>query len=799
MAGLHFPITADNSNFIRSLNEVTKGVRDASKQIEAEGGDIDRVIQKIKGQVVGLIGAFSAKEFIQEMAKVRGEFQQYEIAFETMLGSGAKASALMTQLIDTAAKTPFGMTEVTNGAKQLLAYGTAADEVNDTLIRLGDIAAGLSIPLGDLVMLYGTTMTQGRMFTQDLRQFQGRGIPIVDELAKQFGVAKSKVSELVTEGKVGASEFQQAIISMTAEGSKFGGLMEKQSKTITGQISNIQDAVEQMFNEIGRSNEGLISDTLGIVSTLVENWQTVGKVLLTIVSAYGAYKAAVIAVGVAHKIAAIWGEVQAFISLTKYITSAKDAMLLLNMVTSANPIGLILGVVGAAAASFALFSKNTDKAATMTEKFGATAANAISKIETLNKILQGSSQNSELHHKAMEELNSILQEYGLESMNESASIEEVNRKRQQAIELIKEEAVERQRANALEQGQQDYINSLKSAREQLLSDLANATTGKTVLGFDFSTSNDEIRENAAAISSIIGDLVERNISKIAGKAGEEYEKGVSEIYSEIRTRMKAIGISDDTIESAWKDGGMIWVEDILGKYIGKVQQAEEEHDRFTEAIEKSAEAEKSASDNAMSFEEKVSAVSTRLIGAGDDVHGLYKRVKDLMSQYSENTIGFTIRFNAEVPKWMNSKDIPELQQLASRFTALGNKASEAGLKIGDKLWSKQELLQRGADYAQAAENKQAEIDKKKKAEESKTEAEKKREAKEAQRQANEARKRVVATESAEAKLADIIRKQGEERLRLEQDYEFERWQNRVNLMKEGSEKVLAQQQLSFAK
>lgn len=105
MAGLHFPITADNSNFMRSLNEATTGVRNASKRIEAEGGDIDRVIQKIKGQVVGLIGAFSAKEFIQEMAKVRGEFQQYEIAFETMLGSGAKASALMSQLIDTAAKT----------------------------------------------------------------------------------------------------------------------------------------------------------------------------------------------------------------------------------------------------------------------------------------------------------------------------------------------------------------------------------------------------------------------------------------------------------------------------------------------------------------------------------------------------------------------------------------------------------------------------------------------------------------------------------------------------------------------
>ncbi len=263
--------------------------------------------------------------------------------------------------------------------------------------------------------------------------------------------------------------------------------------------------------------------------------------------------------------------------------------------------------------------------------------------------------------------------------------------------------------------------------------------------------------------------------------------------------MKAIGLSEETISSAWKDGGMIWVEDILAKYINKVQEAEEEHSRFTDAIEKSAEAEKAASENAMTFEEKVDSVSKRLVGAGDDVHGLYKRVKDLMSQYSENTIGFTVKFNAEIPQWMNSKEIPELQKLAARFTALGNKATDACLRIGEKIWSKQELLQRGADYAQAAENKQAEIDRKKKAEESKTEAEKKREAKEAQRLADEARKRISATEAAEAKLADVLRKQAEERLRIEQDYEYERWQSRINLMKEGSDKVLAQQELNFEK
>lgn len=795
MPGLHFDITADNKVFIRSVDEIERSVRNASEQIEKEGGDIEAIFARMKRAASLAAAGFSLKEFVGKVASARGEFQQLEVAFNTMFGSEEKAVALMDQLVKTAATTPFDLQGIANGAKQLLAYGTNAEDVNGTLIRLGDIAAGLSIPLGDLVYLYGTTMAQGRLYTQDLNQFTGRGIPMIGELAKQFGVAESEVKKLVEEGKVGFPEVQKVIESLTNEGGKFGGLMEAQSKTIVGQISNIEDAIDSMFNEIGKSSEGIINDSLGLISSLVDNWETVGKIILTVVSTYGTYKAAVIAVAAAHKMAAIWGEVQAFLSLAKSVTSAKDAMLLLNMVTSANPIGLILGVVGAAAASFALFSKNADKASTMTEKFGTSAATAISKIDTLSKILQGSSDNSELHAKVMDELNGVLQEYGLEALNESASIDEVNRKREKAIALIKEEAVERQRANALEQGQQDYVNALKSAKEQLLSDLSNATTGREILGLDFSFANDEIRDNASAISAIIGDLVERNISEIAGKTGKEYEDGVKKIYDQIGERMKAIGLSEETISSVWKDGGFLMVDDLINKYIDKVKEAKEEHTRFTDAIEKSAKAEKDAAEVAMSFEEKVEAVSKRLAGAGDDVHGLYKRIKDLMSQYSENTIGFTIKFSNDIPEWMNSKKLPELQKLAARFTALGNKATDAGLTIGDTHWTKQQLLQRGADYAQAAENKQSAIDEKKRKENSKTDAEKRK----AEKEAQDARKQAAKRKEDAAKLADLMRKQAQERLQIELDYEYERWQSRIDLMEEGEAKVLAQQELNNSK
>lgn len=289
------------------LNDrVTPGARSArggvseltaeTKKAQQEMAELDRATSSMDKTMRRLVAAFAMKELVAKIAGVRGEIQQLEVAFRTMLGSAPKADALIQQLIKTAATTPFGLEDVANGAKQLLAYGLEAEKVNETLIRLGDIAAGLSIPLNDLVYLYGTTMAQGRLYTQDLNQFTGRGIPMISELAKQFGVAESKVKELVEAGKVGFPEVQKVIESLTDEGGKFGGLMEAQSKTIAGQISNIEDSLQMMFNEIGQQSEGIISDTLSGVSYMIENYERFGRILLGIVATYGTYRAAIMAV-----------------------------------------------------------------------------------------------------------------------------------------------------------------------------------------------------------------------------------------------------------------------------------------------------------------------------------------------------------------------------------------------------------------------------------------------------------------------------------------------------------------------
>lgn len=276
---------------------------------------------------------------VRQLVQVRGEVQQLEVAFETMLGSKEKADKLVNEAVQLAAKTPFGLQDVSNGAKMLLAYGSAAEEVTEEIKMLGNIASGLSIPLNDLIYLYGTTRTQGRMFTQDLRQFMGRGIPLAEELAKQFGVTKDKVGELVTAGKVGFDDMAKALQAMTGEGGQFYNLMEKQSATITGQISNLEDSIYQMFNAIGENSEGIMSGAISVASSLVENYERVGRVLIGLVATYGTYKAAIVTYNVVTAIAANAAKGMAVAEQARMVATlaAEKAQKLLNKAMLTNP------------------------------------------------------------------------------------------------------------------------------------------------------------------------------------------------------------------------------------------------------------------------------------------------------------------------------------------------------------------------------------------------------------------------------------------------------------------------------
>lgn len=269
------------------------------KSAPTAGEGMTSLFQRVTGDAhmlsATLLGGLGFEQLTSSIFNTRSQFQQLEISFNTMLGSADKSKQLMDELIQTAAHTPFDMSSITGGAKQLLAYGTEAKDVNKTLVQLGDIASGLNIPLGDLVYLYGTTVSQGRMFTMDLRQFMGRGVPLAEELGKILHQNTTEVQESVSKGKVTSDIFKEAIANMTQAGGRFGGLMEQQSKTLEGQWSNIGDSIQQAFNEIGKKSEGVFSSGLSIISAMVENWQEVIKVIGVATIAVGSYRASLMA------------------------------------------------------------------------------------------------------------------------------------------------------------------------------------------------------------------------------------------------------------------------------------------------------------------------------------------------------------------------------------------------------------------------------------------------------------------------------------------------------------------------
>lgn len=291
--GLVWTADIDYSPFDRSAAHIEGRSGQMTGRVMSDGERMEQMFKRLAITAGAFFSIQKGEELISSIVKVRGEFQQLEIAFSTMLQSRERANVLMREVVDLAAKTPFGLTDAAQGAKQLLAYGSAAESVIDELRMIGDIASGVSVPLGDLVYLYGTLRTQGRAYAVDIRQFAGRGIPIYEELAKVMGVAKDQVAGLVEAGKVGFPQVEKAFKNMTSQGGMFFNLMEKQSASLTGQVERLKDSIEIMFNEIGQSGEGIFSGAIQSAAYLVEHYREIAKILGVMVATYGAYKVAV--------------------------------------------------------------------------------------------------------------------------------------------------------------------------------------------------------------------------------------------------------------------------------------------------------------------------------------------------------------------------------------------------------------------------------------------------------------------------------------------------------------------------
>lgn len=803
MGALKFEITGTCEGLKNALRDAQTAFHTTADAAQQQGQKIDALLDKLKDTATMIGVGFGVKEFGRKVMEVRGQFQQLEMAFNTMLQSESKANDLMNQLVRTAATTPFDLQGVANGAKQLLAYGTSAEEVNDTLVRLGDIAAGLSIPLNDLVWLYGTTMTQGRMFTQDLRQFQGRGIPIAEEIAKIKGVALDAVGDLVTAGKVTSDVVKQAIEDMTSEGSKFGGLMEAQSHTITGQIGNIEDSIDVMFDSIGQKSEGIINTTLSGVSYIVDHWEQVGKVILSVATAFGAYKAALLAVIAAQKIASVARTAEAFISLAKGITTAKDAMLLFNIATKANPVGLILGVIASAAAAFALFGDSTDEAMEKQEKFGESADNAADKAESLFAILQSASSTSKVHKDALNELKGIADEYGITLSNEGDLTQQLIEKKEALIGVIREEAIERQRANDITDASDAYQKNIQELKDQIKGSLSDDFSDMQKNQLVNLISEEDIKKITDAYNSMINaekksiELTGSWNSRFSGEQISAYNKTISDLADKIGVYSKALGVSEKSANDARRS--------IQNNGIA-LATTRKEYDDTVNATNKAAAAAQNAEMATDGLTESQRSLSDKTRMAKEDVNDLANEIKKMIETYNNSNINIQISYEElnTPPVWMQGvaqkMSSDQLKNLASLHQSRANRMRNHKAQTGRNLVMKnqqgyytnerEEQVMAG-QYAILAQQKKTEEENARRAAE---EAKKKKKTKSTTKKDDKKQ-----LEQQQKDYASLIKKQEQERKREAEDLAFSTTEAEIAAMNDGTDKIISQINLDFKK
>lgn len=446
--------------------------------------------------------------------------QGLEASFKTFLGSGSKAKELLSELTKFGAETPTNLEDLAKASQTLLSSGggISGDRILPIIKQLGDISGGASEKIHGLALAYAQVSSSGRLLGQDLNQMINQGFNPLQEISRTTGKSMRELKEEMSQGAISAEMVADAFRTATEEGGLFYKNLEGQSATLRGQLGQLSDAYTQMLNKIGESNDGIISSGISALTELINNYETLGKVLLTIGATYTAYKAAVVAVAVAQKALEMRAHIATIVSLTKEVHSAKDAMLLLNLATSANPLGAILAIATATATALYVFSDSADKA-TIAQRAMADVEKTTSeemvkqsaKVKSLTKQVSDNTLSLETRKKAIKQLNEIVPSYNAQLdqegriiRNNTQAIDEYLERLQKQIRLkaIEGKLVELEKQKIDKQGElEKYNKEAREARENYQTGLASVVkeSVKKVYAGD---AKKEIKETEDAIKEL---------------------------------------------------------------------------------------------------------------------------------------------------------------------------------------------------------------------------------------------------------------------------------------------------------
>ena len=338
---------------------LSQGMLDA----QTKANLLDESLKRVGMTIGGVFTAQKAVEFVKTMIDVRQEVENLIISFETLLGSKDKATQFFSELSEYAVNTPLMLNDLAGGAQTMLAFNIEAEKVIPTLKQIGDISMGDRDRFNSLVLAFSQMSATGKLMGQDLLQMINAGFNPLATISEKTGKSIGQLKDEMSAGAISSEMVAQAFADATAEGGKFHGMLDKQSKGLKGQISNLEGAIDNMFNAMGEKSEGILTGSVEVASELVKNYEAVGKALMSLVAVYGSYKTALIATLAVQKAASFVENIRLVAMFRKELGLATAAQQAFNITANANPYVLLATVILSAAAALAIYSKNCSAAA----------------------------------------------------------------------------------------------------------------------------------------------------------------------------------------------------------------------------------------------------------------------------------------------------------------------------------------------------------------------------------------------------------------------------------------------------
>lgn len=552
-------IMTEQARAQRVLANATTNTANAQRGLNQQFTLQGRIMSNLKTLATTYVSIFAVKSFIQNLARVRGEFELQQVSLRAILRDAEAADKIFGQIKAFSVISPFEFKDLVGYAKQLSAFQVPVNELFDTTKRLADVSAGLGVSMDRITLAYGQIRAAGVLRGTELRQLTEAGIPAVDELAKKFSelegrvVSAGDVFEKISNRMVSFEMVKEIFEDMTNEGGMFYMMQEKQAESLKGKIANLADAYSIMLNDIGEANDGILKGGVEGIASLMQNWENVWSILKTIIAGYGMYKAAIIALIAIEKVH-IGINMSGNLALTaknlgiviSNLGRFQEVLKTTGMSAKAfhAAIGGIVGVLTVIGVAIYEVIQNSNRLSNELNKISNTEFSSFKQmsesLQTLGEKLKNTVQGSQEHRDLIKQINNVYGEYLPFVLNEITALDAVANSTNDVIEAMKKRKMMMSQEKGEQAIEEEYGSDLADARKDLSDFLVKYTKSKadaiSIIGLiEKKIKETEGAADVADMYKLIKDYFGKNII-----TGEFANKGFIDNFVELNVVMRKI-------------------------------------------------------------------------------------------------------------------------------------------------------------------------------------------------------------------------------------------------------------------